>query len=183
MNSLGLKLYYQRTRVKKATQMIMAKELGIRQATISNLEQDISQPSLPLLRVLCEYFDITPTYLLDPELPLDAGPGELWSNRQTLIGTGQYLEVTEKAIHGLKDGQQLVAILPGTVVYDEEAARMRANGHDDLAAKNKHEINARRRREEDLRKELENERHASRMRRRGISRSKTESMNSSESTG
>ncbi len=176
MNSLGLKLYYLRTRVRSVTQMVMARELGIRQATISNLEQDISQPSLPLLRVLCEYFDVTPTYLLDAELPLQLSEGDRWSKRQGLITTGQYLEVEEKALHEIGEGRRLVALLPGTIVYDEDAAKLRAAGKNELADAQRIELGRRLRREAALKDELEQERTASRLRRRGISQSKAESM-------
>jgi transcriptional regulator with XRE-family HTH domain len=178
MSSLGLKLYYLRTRRKQVTQMAMAKELGIRQATISNLEQDISQPSLPLLRVLCGYFDVSPSYLLDDEGPLDPSPTERWSKRHELVSVGQYLEVGANAIHELPDGNRLVAILPGLPVYDEEAAKQRAKGDPSLADAHTLQIERKRRQEQELRQQLENERRASRLRRRGVSRDQAESIGS-----
>ena len=181
MSSLGLKLYFLRTRRKQVTQMAMAKELGIRQATISNLEQDISQPSLPLLRVLCGYFDVSPSYLLDDEGPLEPSPTERWSRRHQLVAVGQYLELGSNAIHELADGKRLVAILPGIPVYDEEAAKQRAAGDPSIADAHTLQNERKRRQEAELRQQLENERQASRMRRRGVSRSKSEEL--SEQSG
>lgn len=171
--SLGLKLYYLRTRVKKITQTVMAKDLGIRQATISNIEQGLSQPSLPLLRQLCEYFDVTPTYLLDDDGGLEAGEADKWSNRHGLATSGQYLEVPESALHELEskspNGKNyLIALLPGTPVYDEEAAKTRArHGSGDLIEAYRVELAKRRRTAKALRAQLDAERHASRLRRRG----------------
>lgn len=169
--SLGLKLYYLRTRVKKVTQTTMAKDLRIRQATISNIEQGLSQPSLPLLRAFCRYFDVTPTYLLDEEGRIELGPSERWSHRHGLATTGQFLEVQANALQrlGNTDGY-LVALLPGTPIYDEEAARKRATADEsELRQAYREELDARREREAELRRELEGERYASRMRRRGAS--------------
>lgn len=183
MSNLGLKLYYLRTRRKQVTQMAMAKELGIRQATISNLEQDISQPSLPLLRVLCDYFDVTPSYLLDDEGPLEPSPTERWSRRHQLVAVGQYLELGSNAIHELPGGQRLVAVLPGISVYDENAAKQRAAGDASLADAHVLQVERKRRQEQDLRQQLESERQASRMRRRGVSRSKSDAMSRQDSIG
>jgi len=170
--SLGLKLYYLRTRVKKVTQTVMAKDLKIRQATISNIEQGLSQPSLPLLRAFCRYFDVTPTYLLDEDGSLVTGPAVRWSGRHGLVGAGQYVEVPKKALLELPESAScLVALLPGTPVYDEEAARARARGsRTDLTDAYKLEVARRRSETEELRRELESERRASRMRRRGHSK-------------
>ena len=166
--SLGLKLYYLRTRVKKVTQTVMARELKIRQATISNVEQGLSQPSLPLLRTLSEYFDVTPTYLLDEDGPIELTATDRWSNRRGLATAGQFLEVPKSAIHELDGDSSLVAMLPGTPVYDEAAARARATRNEaDLAQAHRGEIARRTEMERELRSELETERYASRLRRRG----------------
>ncbi|MCA8971147.1 MAG: helix-turn-helix transcriptional regulator [Planctomycetes bacterium] len=167
--SLGLKLYYLRTRVKKVTQTTMAKELRIRQATISNIEQGLSQPSLPLLRAFCRYFDVTPTYLLDEDGQIELGPAERWSHRHGLATAGNFLEVRKNAVQPIDDSDTLlVAMLPGTPVYDEEAARKRATSSTGELKQAFHdELDERRSREAELRRELENERRASRLRRRG----------------
>lgn len=169
--SLGLKLYYLRTRVKKVTQTTMAKDLRIRQATISNIEQGLSQPSLPLLRAFCRYFDVTPTYLIDEEGGIELGPSERWSHRHGLATAGQFLEVRANALQELDGtGSYLVAMLPGTPVYDEDAARKRAtSGATELQQAYEKELAERSTREADLRRELEGERYTSRMRRRGAS--------------
>lgn len=170
--SLGLKLYFLRTRVKKVTQTTMAKDLRIRQATISNIEQGLSQPSLPLLRAFCRYFDVTPTYLLDEEGSIEISPAERWSQRRGLATSGQFLEVRPNALQKL-DGSStyLVALLPGTPIYDEEAARKRATGDaTEVQQAYASEVASRREREVELRRELEGERYASRMRRRGTTK-------------
>lgn len=167
--SLGLKLYYLRTRVKKVTQTTMSKDLRIRQATISNIEQGLSQPSLPLLRALCRYFDVTPTYLLDEEGAIELGPAERWSHRHGLASAGNFLEVRKNAVQAIDDAESfLVAMLPGTPVYDEDAARKRLTSSSlELQNAFQSELDARLERETKLRRELEGERRASRMRRRG----------------
>lgn len=169
--SLGLKLYYLRTRIKKVTQTTMAKDLRIRQATISNIEQGLSQPSLPLLRAFCRYFDVTPTYLLDDEGGIELGPSQRWSHRQGLATTGHFLEVRANALQKLDNSATfLVALLPGTPIYDEDAARKRASASElELQQAYANEVDTRREREVALRRELEGERFASRMRRRGAS--------------
>jgi len=168
--SLGLKLFYLRTRVRKLTQAVVAKELGIRQATVSNLEQDACEPGLKLLRTLCEYFDVTPTYLLCDTSYLEPQPSDRWSNRMGLVTTGQYLELEKNALHELPGKSFLVALLPGTPVYDEESARARdanCNEHDLLQAF-RLEQSRRKRRQKELEKELEEQRQASLRRRRGM---------------
>ena len=167
--SLGLKLYYMRTRAKKVTQTQMAKDLEIRQATISNIEQGISQPSLPLLKTLCRYFDVTPTYLLDEEGPVRPGPAERWTNRHGLISSGHYVEVPANTVHKLTPNTCLVALLPSTPIYDEEAMQQRVNGTtEDLVGAYRIEQTRRRSEAEQLRHELDSERRASRLRRRGL---------------
>jgi len=174
--SLGLKLYYLRTRERQITQATMARELRVRQATISNLEQDISRPSLELLLALCRYFDVTPTWLLDDEGPLEPQASDRWSNRNGLTTTGQYLEVEARALHPLPGERFLVAMLPGTPILDEEAARIRATDGEDLESKLEVEQQRRRRQNRELRRELERERTTKRLRRRGVSDVKAESM-------
>lgn len=167
----GLKLYYLRSREKKITQSTLAQELQIRQATISNLEQDLSKPGIDLLLKLCRYFDVTPTWLLDDGAHFEPQASDRWSNRGGLTTAGQYLEVDERALHPLKGGTCLVALLPGTPIYDEAAARLRAQSGDEKTLEEMLELDRKRRakQQSDLRKELEAERTTKRLRRRGLS--------------
>lgn len=167
--SLGLKLFYLRTRILKITQAVMAKDLGIRQATISNIEQDSSEPGLKLLRTFCEYFDVTPTYLLNDAGFLEPQASDRWSNRKGLVTTGQYLELKRNALHELPGKTFLVALLPGTPVYDEQSARVRAANTDssDLVQAFRLEQSRRKHKQSELEKELREERSISRHRRKG----------------
>ena len=174
--TLGLKLYYLRTREKKVTQSTLARELGIRQATISNLEQDLSKPGLDLLIKFCRYFDVTPTWLLDDETHFEPQASDRWSNRRGLTTAGQYLEIDERALHPLQDNSFLVAMLPGTPIYDEAAARLRAQSGDEASLNEMLELDRQRRDKSQisLRKELEAERTTKRLRRRGLSKDQAE---------
>ena len=49
MTRIGLKIFYLRTREQRLSQAQLAKALGIRQATLSHVEQGISLPSCTLL--------------------------------------------------------------------------------------------------------------------------------------
>jgi DNA-binding XRE family transcriptional regulator len=77
MRRLHLKLFYLRTRLKREAQGVTAKILGVRPATMSHLEQGRSLPTLPMLLALCKHYDVTPTYLLDDERPIDLRPGAI----------------------------------------------------------------------------------------------------------
>lgn len=81
-----LKLYYLRTREKKMTQKKVATELEIRQATLSNLEQGSSMPSLDILMKLCEFYNVTPTWLLDDSAPLCPTGNDRWAARTKVRG-------------------------------------------------------------------------------------------------
>jgi len=174
--TLGLKLYYLRTREKKVTQSTLARELSIRQATISNLEQDMSKPGLDLLLSLCRYFDVTPTWLLDDETHFEPQASDRWSNRRGLTTAGQYLEVEERALHPLQGNKFLVALLPGTSIYDESAARLRAQSGDESKLRELVDLDrqTREKAQASLRKELEAERITKRLRRRGLSKGQAE---------
>ena len=52
----------------------LAKTLGVRPATMSHLEQGRSLPTLPMLLALCKHYDVSPTYLLDDERPIEPAP-------------------------------------------------------------------------------------------------------------
>lgn len=174
--TLGLKLYYLRTREKKVTQSTLARELSIRQATISNLEQDMSKPGLDLLLSLCRYFDVTPTWLLDDDAHFEPQASDRWSNRRGLTTAGQYLEVEERALHPLQGNKFLVALLPGTSIYDESAARLRAQSGDESKLRELVDLDrqTRQKAQVTLRKELEAERITKRLRRRGLSKGQAE---------
>ncbi len=81
-----LKLYYLRTREKKMTQKKVATQLAIRQATLSNLEQGSSMPSLDILLKLCQFYNVTPTWLLDDKAPLVPTPNDRWTAREKVRG-------------------------------------------------------------------------------------------------
>lgn len=81
-----LKLYFLRTREKKMTQKKVATELAIRQATLSNLEQGSSMPSLDILMKLCEFYNVTPTWLLDDGAPLCPTANDRWTVRAKVRG-------------------------------------------------------------------------------------------------
>ena len=99
-----LKLYYLRTREKKMTQKKVATELAIRQATLSNLEQGSSMPSLDILMKLCKFYNITPTWLLDDGAPLVPGPNDRWSARARVRGRAKATPAAERKLSGeMKD--------------------------------------------------------------------------------
>ena len=172
---LGQKLLYLRTREKRITQTVLAEHLQVRQATVSNLEQGGSLPSIPLLMDLCTFFDVTPTYLLDDETPLIPTEKDRWNCRNALVAVGQYLEVPNNALHELESGSTLVALLPGTPIYDEDAARIRAQkGQEELIQAYRIHSSHLQREEQALQDELDKERMASRLRRRGLSKDRAE---------
>ncbi len=173
----GLKLFYLRTRVRKISQTAMARELQVRQATISNIEQGVVVPGLPFVLKLCRYFDVTADYFLNDEIPIQPGPAQRLANVKGLVAPGQYLEVEEAALHRLPQGTWLVAVLPGTPAYDEDAARRRTiDAGEDLIEAWRRELARSAREEKALSAELERERQLSRLRRRGISRSRADEL-------
>jgi len=86
MKKFCLKLYYLRTRVMKMTQKTVATKLKIRQATLSNLEQGSSTPSIDIFQKLCEFYNVTPTWLLDDKAPLKPVANDKWTNRAKVRG-------------------------------------------------------------------------------------------------
>ena len=88
MRRLHLKLFYLRTRYKREPQGVTAKTLGVRPATMSHLEQGRSLPTLPMLEALSRHYDVTPTYLLDDERPIEPQSRDRWSERNSVIGRG-----------------------------------------------------------------------------------------------
>jgi transcriptional regulator with XRE-family HTH domain len=131
MRRLHLKLFYLRTRLKREAQGVTARTLGVRPATMSHLEQGRSMPTLAMLLDLCKHYDVTPTYLLDDERPIDPAPRDRWSERASLIARGSWLEVAEGSWVTTNDGIKLCPVVPGARFYDSGAQAQRmscANG-------------------------------------------------------
>ncbi|MCC7062347.1 MAG: helix-turn-helix transcriptional regulator [Planctomycetes bacterium] len=125
MRRLHLKLFYLRTRVKREAQGITAKTLGVRPATMSHLEQGRSLPTLPMLLALCKHYDVTPTYLLDDDRPIDPQSRDRWTEKDNVVSRGNWLEVAEGAMVTTHDGARLVAVQPGARYYDASAQAQR----------------------------------------------------------
>ena len=168
MASLGLKIYYLRTREKRLKQSEVAKTLGVRQGTLSYIENDITSPQLALLLSLSEFFDVTPTFLADPERGVVPRPTERWGLRNSLVTLGMFVEVSEESVVALGDGRRLCRIGAGDSFFDAEAAAARtAHGREADAQRVLEEFDAARAAEErELEQALaqERERHP---RRRG----------------
>ncbi len=174
---LGLKLFFLRTRERRISQTRMARDLGIRQATVSNLEQGLSSPGLALLKALSEYFGVSADYLIRDEIPCRPLPIHRLDNLGHLAAPAQYLEVPSSALHRLPQGTWLVALMAGTPAYDEEAARRRTQESEvDLIQAWRKECMRRQREDRALQEELDRERQRSRLRRRGVSRQEADRM-------
>jgi transcriptional regulator with XRE-family HTH domain len=125
MRRLHLKLFYLRTRLKREAQGITAKTLGVRPATMSHLEQGRSLPTLPMLLALCKHYDVSPTYLLDDERPIDPQGRDRWSERDSVVARGNWLEVPEGAMVTTHDGVRLASVQPGARFFDAAAQAQR----------------------------------------------------------
>jgi len=135
MRRLHLKLFYLRTRVKREAQGVTAKTLAVRPATMSHLEQGRSLPTLPMLLALCKHYDVTPTYLLDDDRPIDPSGRDRWNDRDNVVARGSWLEVAEGAMVATHDGARLVAVQPGARYYDATAQAQRMTCTNAAAAK------------------------------------------------
>ena len=135
MRRLHLKLFYLRTRLKREAQGVTAKLLGVRPATMSHLEQGRSLPTLPMLLALCKHYDVTPTYLLDDDRPIDPLARDRWSERENVVSRGNWLEGPEGAMVTTHDGARLVAVQPGARFYDASAQAQRMTCPNQAAAK------------------------------------------------
>jgi transcriptional regulator with XRE-family HTH domain len=135
MRRLHLKLFYLRTRLKREAQGVTAKILGVRPATMSHLEQGRSLPTLPMLLALCKHYDVTPSYLLDDERPIEPAGRDRWSERGNVVSRGNWLEVPEGAMVTTHDGARLVAVQPGARYYDATAQAQRMTCPSAQAAK------------------------------------------------
>lgn len=125
MARIGLKVFYLRTRVRDISQQQLADDLGIRQATLSNIERGTSLPTMPLLLELCKYFDVTPTFLIDEERGVVPLPSDRWSLRNSLVTAGMWIEVPKRSLIDLGAGKVLCPLLPGEAFYDDEARQQR----------------------------------------------------------
>ena len=134
MRRLHLKLFYLRTRIKREAQGVTAKTLGVRPATMSHLEQGRSQPTLPMLLALCQHYDVTPTYLLDDDRPIDPRSRDRWTERENVIARGDWMEVPEGAMVTTHDGVRLVAVQAGVRYYDAAAQAQRMTCPNQAAA-------------------------------------------------
>jgi transcriptional regulator with XRE-family HTH domain len=121
MRRLHLKLFYLRTRYKREPQGVTARLLGVRPATMSHLEQGRSLPTLPMLMALSRHYDVTPTYLLDDDRPIEPGARDRWSERNALIARGHWLEVPDGAAIRTNDGVLLCPVMSGSRFYDSTA--------------------------------------------------------------
>ena len=68
--SFGEKLKEARSR-KKLKQSDLAKQLGVKNTTISNWENNISKPDLDMLSYICGALDVKVSYFLEATLPED----------------------------------------------------------------------------------------------------------------
>jgi hypothetical protein len=88
-----------------------------------------------MLLALCKHYDVTPTYLLDDERPIDPTGRDRWSERDGLVARGNWLEVPEGAMVTTHDGVRLVAVQPGSRFYDASAQAQRMTCPNAAAAK------------------------------------------------
>jgi transcriptional regulator with XRE-family HTH domain len=123
---IGLKLFFLRTREREQSQQQVADALGIRQATLSHIEQGRSLPACELLLTLARFYDVTPTFLLDDGRGVLPLPSERWRNRNALATTGMWVEAPRDRIVSTRDGKALCPLLPGEAFYDDDAAQLRA---------------------------------------------------------
>ncbi len=100
----------------------------MRQATLSNIERGNSLPSSELLLNLCEYYDVTPTWLLDDQRDLELRHTERWRLRNALVTVGMYIESREDQSLPLDGGKRLLQLNATHSFYDEEAAAIRRAG-------------------------------------------------------
>ncbi len=159
MRRLHLKLFYLRTRFTRDPQGVTAKTLGVRPATMSHLEQGRSLPTLPMLMALCKHYDVTPSYLLDDDRPLDPQPRDRLSESQSFPCRGDWLEVPEGAAIKTADGLLLCPVMAGTRHYDStaQAQRMLCRTTEDAAKLLRSLRDAERDRDRDLEEMLRRE--------------------------
>lgn len=125
MASLGLKLYYLRTRRRNASQTAVARELGIRQSLVSQLERDKIVPQIELLLAVCRYYDVSADWLLDEDCGVEPGPADSWSLRVARVVPGMWIEVAKADAHELDGQRYLCRISDGAESFDDAAAELR----------------------------------------------------------
>lgn len=159
MRRLHLKLFYLRTRFKREPQGVTARTLGVRPATMSHLEQGRSLPTLPMLLSLCKHYDVTPTYLLDDERPIEPQTRDRWSERSALICRGDFLECPEGAAIKTADGMLLAPVMAGARFYDStaQAQRMLCHNKQEAIALERSLVQAEAARDRELEHMLSNE--------------------------
>ena len=156
MARLGLKVFYLRTRELRLSQQEVAERMGVRQATLSNIERGVSLPSAPMVLELARFYDVTPTYLLDEDRGLTPRPTERWRLRNALVTVGMAIEGPRAMARDL-DGEALLVMLePGARFYDSEACDVRVRSNGDPAAVPRL-VEERRQRDDQLEETLEAE--------------------------
>lgn len=133
MTALNLKLYYLRTREKQMSQQAVADALQVRQATLSHLERGQSSPTSALLLMLCHFYDVTPTWLLDDARDVPPLPSERWSRRNSLATAGMWIEVHRDELVELEHGRVLCPVTTTASTYDEHVASLRRAERDGVA--------------------------------------------------
>jgi transcriptional regulator with XRE-family HTH domain len=155
---LGLKVFYLRTRERCLSQQAVADALGVRQATLSNIERGVSMPSAPLLLELCRFYDVTPTYLIDEARGVVPLVSERWSLRDALATVGMWVEASRDSIVELEDGKLLCPLESGETFYDEDARVVRQqNGQARARESMEALLEERRKQEEELIRILDEE--------------------------
>lgn len=89
-----------------------------------------------MLLALCKHYDVTPSYLLDDERPIEPTARDRWGGEpDDVISRGNWLEVPEGAMVTTHDGARLVAVQPGARFYDATAQAQRMTCPNATAAK------------------------------------------------
>ncbi|MEM7200197.1 MAG: helix-turn-helix transcriptional regulator [Planctomycetota bacterium] len=159
MRRLHLKLFYLRTRYKREPQGITAKTLGVRPATMSHLEQGRSLPTLPMLMALCKHYDVTPTYLLDDERPIEPRSRDRLNESQGNLSRGDWFEVPDGAAVKAADGMWLCPVMSGTRGFDStaQAQRMLCRTREEAERLSKNLLETEQARDRDLESQLRRE--------------------------
>jgi hypothetical protein len=82
-----------------------------------------------MLLALCKHYDVTPTYLLDDERPIEPQTRDRWTERGALISRGDWLECPDGAAIKTADGMWLAPVMAGARFYDSTAQAQRMLCH------------------------------------------------------
>jgi transcriptional regulator with XRE-family HTH domain len=134
MARLGLKLFYLRSRERGLSQRQVAESIGVRQATLSYVEQGITMPNCALLLELSRFYDVTPTFLLDEARGVVPRVHERWRHRDALVTAGSYVEAPRTELVTTADGKILCPLLVGERFFDAEAVELRRGARSAEAA-------------------------------------------------